>query len=265
MLCLSVRRLWTRDETLLAFELYFRLSYNQIRDNNPEVIRLANIIGRDPGAVEAKLFNIKNLDPYSIIRNETGLSHIGKIERGIWKEYQEDNYEIVQSMEELRDIHYREGVILAEGEEYFEGPAFGYDEERMQKTRRGQQFFRKGILANCEHKCCITGIDIPELIVASHIKPWKVCTDQEKVDTRNGLCLNRLHDGLFDRFQMTVTPEYRIVYSEAFTTKCSEHIFEQFFEKYEGRKINVPTRTLPGQDFIQYHNEQFAKKNKQSV
>lgn len=258
-----MRRNWSRDETLLAFELYFRLSPKEIRDTNAEIIGLAEKIGRVPGAVEAKLFNIQALDPYSI--DKKGLQNNAKMVYEIWDEYLDDKYGLIQEMCELRSLYSSENVVSAEGEEYLEGPAYGCDVKMMQKSRRGQQFFRNGVLANNDCRCCITGIDIPELIIASHIKPWCECSDQEKVDIRNGLCLNRLHDGLFDTFRMTVTPEYRVIYSEDFIKKCNEMIFEQFFKKYEGQKITLPIKTNLGLDFISYHNMRFTIKNDQSV
>jgi putative restriction endonuclease len=40
------------------------------------------------------------------------------------------------------------------------------------KVRRGQQFFRQAILSAYGVRCCISGINVPRLLVASHIKPW---------------------------------------------------------------------------------------------
>ena len=48
----------------------------------------------------------------------------------------------------------------------------GIEKERIVKTRVNQNFFRQTVLSAHNFSCCITGIDLPELLVASHIIPW---------------------------------------------------------------------------------------------
>lgn len=72
--------------------------------------------------------------------------------------------------------------------------------EREQKVnvRIGQGLFRTRIL-DFEQKCRLTGIANPRLLVASHIKPWRVSTPEERLDGANGLLLTPHVDRLFDR------------------------------------------------------------------
>ncbi|WP_394344956.1 HNH endonuclease [Changchengzhania lutea] len=49
----------------------------------------------------------------------------------------------------------------------------GKDKMRMIKTRVNQTFFRSSVLSEYNLSCCITGLKIPELLIASHIIPWK--------------------------------------------------------------------------------------------
>ena len=65
------------------------------------------------------------------------------------------------------------------------------------KSRIGQGQFRDDLLSKYK-KCVITGIDIPQVLVASHIKPWAVCDNKERLDVNNGLVLSATNDRLFD-------------------------------------------------------------------
>ena len=66
------------------------------------------------------------------------------------------------------------------------------------RARRGQGFFKMQ-LRRFEHKCRITGVSDPRLLIASHIKPWRDSSDFEKLDGNNGFLLSPHVDRLFDR------------------------------------------------------------------
>lgn len=71
--------------------------------------------------------------------------------------------------------------------------------ETVIQARRGQGVFRKNVEAR-ERACRLTGITNPALLIASHIKPWRVCkTAAERLDGANGLLLTPDADHLFDR------------------------------------------------------------------
>jgi putative restriction endonuclease len=80
------------------------------------------------------------------------------------------------------------------------------DVERTQlvKARRGQGIFRTNVRMN-ERRCRVTGTTNVAHLRASHIKPWKDCTDAEKLDGRNGLLLAPHVDHLFDRGWISFT------------------------------------------------------------
>ena len=69
----------------------------------------------------------------------------------------------------------------------------------IQKARVGQGQFRMMLLDAYKGTCPILGISQPELLVASHIKPWNACTNKERLDRNNGVLLSSLYDKLFDR------------------------------------------------------------------
>ena len=84
------------------------------------------------------------------------------------------------------------------------------------KTRIGQYFFRISVLNSYGHRCYVTGLSKSDLLIASHIKPWKVSDEHtERTNPRNGICLNLLHDKAFDRGLITITQDFRILVSNA--------------------------------------------------
>lgn len=71
--------------------------------------------------------------------------------------------------------------------------------ERLVVQRVGQGLFRTALLDYWQGRCCVTGLDVPELLRASHIKPWAKCeSDEERLDVHNGLLLAPHVDALFD-------------------------------------------------------------------
>jgi len=83
----------------------------------------------------------------------------------------------------------------------FEEPdAVTTDVETLVKQRRGQEKLREQLMEYWEGRCAVTEISTPELLVASHIKPWSMCdTAAEKLDLYNALLLNTALDRAFDQ------------------------------------------------------------------
>ncbi|MCO5114780.1 MAG: HNH endonuclease [Burkholderiaceae bacterium] len=77
--------------------------------------------------------------------------------------------------------------------------------ERLGVQRVGQGLFRGALLDYWQGKCCVTGLDVPALLRASHIRPWAQCdTDEQRLDVFNGLLLAPHLDALFDAGWITV-------------------------------------------------------------
>jgi len=83
----------------------------------------------------------------------------------------------------------------------------------MQKARRGQGIFKKHLLRDFGRRCAINGIETPCLLIASHIKPWEVCSHQERLNPLNGLLLSPIFDKLFDYGLMSFNADGRILIS----------------------------------------------------
>ena len=88
--------------------------------------------------------------------------------------------------------------------------------ERLVVQRVGQDIFRRGLLEYWDGRCAITGLDVPELLRASHIKPWADCdTDAERLDVFNGLLLAPHFDAAFDSGFITIAEDGTVVISDA--------------------------------------------------
>ena len=128
----------------------------------------------------------------------------------------------------------------------------GKDVLRSVKARVNQSFFRKMILASYNNQCCITGLDIPRLLIASHIKPWSA-DKNNRLNPCNGLCLNALHDKAFDTGLITVDVNNKIVISKAVKEHYSIESVNRYFEAYDNKTISLPDRFLPDNQFLEYH------------
>lgn len=71
------------------------------------------------------------------------------------------------------------------------------------RRRVGQDLYRQALLDFWEGRCAVTGLAVPELLRASHAKPWADATDAERLDVHNGLLLAVHLDALFDRGLLT--------------------------------------------------------------
>ncbi|MCX9154611.1 HNH endonuclease [Niveibacterium sp. 24ML] len=88
--------------------------------------------------------------------------------------------------------------------------------ERLVVQRVGQGIFRDALLDYWQGVCCVTGLAVPQLLRASHIKPWAKCdNDDERLDVFNGLLLAPHIDALFDGGWISFSDTGVVVISDA--------------------------------------------------
>jgi putative restriction endonuclease len=242
---------WTRDELILAINLYCKIPFGKIHDRNPDIIELANIIGRTPGAVGWKLANFASIDPSL---PQKGASNVSKLDRIVWKEFFESWEEMAFTSEDL--LAKKENLTLQKKFDFVEKMENKKGEEHVSlvKTRVNQNFFRQMILASYDNSCCITGISIPELLNASHIIPWTQ-DPKNRLNPRNGICLNALHDRAFDRGLITIGEDWRVIVSPKLLTHSNKTNNLGLITRFNNKKIKLPLRFLPDLTFIEYHRE----------
>jgi hypothetical protein len=95
--------------------------------------------------------------------------------------------------------------------------------ERLVRQRVGQQAFRQAMLDYWGGACAVTGVALPDVLRASHAKPWAECvSDAERLDVFNGFLLNANLDALFDRFLITFSDDGELVVSSSIADPTRE-------------------------------------------
>ncbi|MEQ6121477.1 HNH endonuclease [Reichenbachiella sp. MALMAid0571] len=251
------QRLWTREELILAINLYCKLPFGKLHKGNLEIIHLSNLIERTPSSVAYKLVNFASLDPSLQVRGIKGASNSSKLDKEIWDEFYLNWDEAAYESERL--LAYFEKKSFDDLEtEILLSQTEGKERESRIKVRVNQSFFRKTILASYNYKCCITGIDQPELLVAGHIKPWSL-DEKNRLNPRNGFAMNNLHDKAFENGLFTISPDYRIIVSKELK-KSKDKAIGEYFLQYDQKEIILPSKFLPDPEFLKYHNnERFRK------
>jgi len=251
---------WTRDELLVALNLYHKLTFGQLHHRNPAIVALAAKFGRTAGSVAMKLSNLASFDPALKLRGIKGLAGASALDRSIWNEFHADLDEAVPASEEaLRTLFHAAPesdleVLPAEGIRVRKRPPAGATETFANvKLRRGQDYFREAVLNNFAGRCGVTGLAVRDLLIASHILPWST-HPAERLNVRNGLCLSRLHDAAFDRYLITFDADLRLVLTPRLKEALSQRSVTENFGAYSGQRLLVPDdAALPDARFLADH------------
>lgn len=248
------QRLWTRDELILAINLYCKLPFGRLHYRNPEVIHLAHLIGRTPSSVALKLVNFASLDPSLQARGIKGASNASKLDKAVWDEFYHRWDALPYESEKLLAAFEHQSVETINDIDEIELPKEGVERERMVRVRVNQSFFRKTVLAAYDNTCCITGLRQPEMLIAGHIRPWGVDV-ANRMNPHNGVAINALHDRAFELGFITITPEYKIRVSSSILKRRDAQAAD-YFHRYDGAEMYQPHRFLPDPLFLKYHNEE---------
>jgi putative restriction endonuclease len=258
----SVR--WTREHALVALNLYGKLLFGQFHHNNPVIMDVASRMGRTPSSLAMKLSNLASLDPVQKARGIRGLSGASKQDREMWDEFHSNLNDLGPESEQLlhdlftkdddREVDFLErDKVRLERAPKLTQPSGPTETVASVRVRRGQQFFRQTVLNSYGVRCCISGINVPRLLVASHIKPWRDFPN-ERLDPRNGLCLSSLHDAAFDAGLITLDARLHVLLSGRLKSFFPQPILEQNFLPFEGITIRLPEKlTEPSSKFLSFH------------
>jgi putative restriction endonuclease len=257
---MPTRNLWTREELILAFNLYLKIPFGKMHSTNKEVILLANLIGRTPNSIALRLVNFASVDPVLKARGIKGMDGGTKIVQPIWDEFYTNQEELVFLSEKI--LAEKENSTI---ENKYQDLLFdikdlkGETVTREVKTRVNQSVFRQMVLANYTTKCAITGIDVPELLFASHIVPWSV-NEKERLNPENGICLSPLYDKAFDKGLIGINSNYEILISTTLKKKKETDFYKHHFSSVEHHKITEPVKYLPRKEFLEYHLDTIFEK-----
>lgn len=252
---------WTREHLLVALNLYCKLPFGSFDHRNSIIKEVAAKMGRSANSLAMKLSNFASLDPVHRARGVKGLESASKLDRMMWNEFQSNTLELgAESEQKLHDLftkdENKEVDFLAPDKVRIVPPSGPTEVQTTIKARRGQQFFRQAILRAYGIRCCISGINVPRLLVASHIKPWGDFPD-DRLNPRNGLCLSSLHDAAFDSGLITLDDRFKVVLSNSLQKFFPQPALEQNFLPFAGQPIRFPDKLAePDTNFLRYHREQ---------
>lgn len=242
---------WQEDELLLTLHLYCRISFGKLHQHNPDIIQLANIIGRTPSAVAMKACNFASLDPALA---QKGLQGASKADRDLWNAFRENSTNLAERAEELYETKVLPKESIAKPEKEIKIPQRETETLQTVKVRRVQQFFRRAVLESYNYRCAISGLVVPELLVASHIIPWAE-DESRRADPTNGIALNALYDKAFDRYLISFDENLQLVLSKQIKAKASDEIIRLYFLQFEGKTLEMPYRFTPDLHAIKTHNK----------
>lgn len=247
------RRLWTREELIVSLNLYLKLPFGKLHSGNPAIIQLASIIERTPSSVAMRLNNFASVDPILKNRGIGGLPGGRKQVEPIWNEFIDNKEELlflsekILASKEKKTIE-RKYAELLRGTEFLKGE----DKKREVRTRVNQNIFRQIVLANYDSRCSISGIDIPDLLVASHIVPWSK-NEEERLNPENGICLSPFYDKAFDKGYIAINEKFEILIASSLEKKNKEPYYKKYIQHVKGSKLTLPKKYLPKKEFLQFH------------
>jgi putative restriction endonuclease len=255
---MAVRSGWSRKQLLVAFKLYCQLPFGKFHHGNPEIIRCASTIGRTPSALAMKLSNIASLDPEITGTGRRGLTGASAADKAMWAEMHKDWKSFADQVESAAQAL---GVDDLQDETDLPGrmpelPASFVGTTRQVKSdaRVGQDFFRKCVLSAYSARCCISGLAVPQLLVASHIASWKD-DPNNRLNPRNGLCLSALHDKAFDSKLIYLNEHLEVKLSRMLARKKLDSFTQTAIASYEGHQIAIPEKFAPDLALVKQHRE----------
>lgn len=242
-------QLWTRDELILAFELYCRIPFQRTKATDSRVKELAAHLHRTPASVARKLGNFGAFDPQLAARDISGLTHGSKLDKVVWDEFHADWNGLILLANDLRS---QRDPAKAEPEAPTapNGPS---EKIASVKQRLHQAFFRDAVISSYSNRCCVTGIPLVECLVAGHIVPWSV-DEHRRADPTNGVCMSATFDRLFDSGLFTISDDLTLCVSKRVRVLKDQSVAELVAARH-GQKIIPPVRFYPDPVCLRWHRD----------
>ncbi len=241
---------WTETEIEKAIGLYIITPFGRLHQRNPDVIALSKELGRTPGSVALKLSNLASIDD---TLDRKGMANASALDRTVWSRCFETLIKSAAGLKSLEETDHHSGLADSTQDSFMIDEAIGVDVFRISSIRQGQRKFRKIISANYEGKCAVSGISRMELLIAGHISPWS-SDPENRLNPRNGILLNRLHDSAFENGLISFGDDGQILYSD----NLSEFDRSKLAEIESDGSLRQPTKFLPDPQLVSQHREKFG-------
>jgi hypothetical protein len=234
---------------IVALHAYCQIPFSKTTASNPDVIRVAEHLGRTPSSVARKLGNFGAFDPLLAMRGVSGLTHTSSMDRAVWSEFDGKWAELADQADRLIAGH----RLIEDGSLQGRLPEGPSEVTVTTNARRYQAFFRGTVLASYDYRCALCQIDLPPLLVASHIVPWST-NESLRADPTNGICLCALHDRALDRALITVLPDLTVRVAQRVLRSRNPSALSQL-GAYAGASILLPSRFAPSKDHLGWYND----------
>lgn len=244
---------WSREEHILAFNLYSQIPFGTIHIHNPKIQKLASLLDRSVGSVSRKLANFARLDPSLRERGIKGLPHGAKGEEDVWNEFAEYPEELAFESQKLLAEREGKSVEVVAQIQTDDLPPPGRERDAIVKVRVNQSFFRNRVLSAYEFRCCVTGLSIKSLLVAGHIVPWAV-DEKNRLNPRNGLCLNALHDRAFESHLIWIDRGFVVRTSNRLREEKQLSEAARWLLSFDGRPLILPAKFQPDPKLLLKHS-----------
>lgn len=128
------------------------------------------------------------------------------------------------------------------------------NKKRLINSRTGQGEYRKKLLEECPY-CPFTMVSDERLLVASHIKPWVLSNEKEKIDPKNGFMLTPTYDWLFDRGFITFEDNKKMLVSPWISPMNQKRL-----GIYTGKIIHNLPLDSKRKKYVKFHREHIFKR-----
>lgn len=236
-------RPWTEDEFILALELYFKIPFGSIGKTNPDIIKLAQLLGRTPSSIGMRLSNYAHIDPNL---SQGGLSGGGKNCEKYWDKYCNNltQLKIDAAISRIRIVENVDNQSISTKRIK--------DVDRLVEDMYNTKF-QDIILSNYNQTCAITRMAIPSLVTACHIVPSSY-NEENDLKADNGICLTILHAKAFVEGLIGIDEDYRMHISPRLKKYTFVNGYSSNFKRFDNQTISFSdVIAKPNPEFLNWH------------
>jgi len=241
---------------ILALNLYLKMPFGKMHRRNPQIEKLAKLLGRTANSVALRLVNYASCDPILQNRGIAGMSGGKKQCQPYWDEFYGNKEALL--FESERILAEYEGTTIeqkfAKNLKDIPKELKGEVKIREVKTRVNQDVFRQMVLSNFDGKCALSGIDLQDLLVASHIIPW-ADNEAERLNPENGICLSSLYDKSFDTGLISFDDDKRVLFSQRLLSNVGKDYYADIFEPIKGKELLPTFKYDVNLRFLEWHRD----------
>lgn len=241
---------WSREDIIIAYALYCVTPLEKINTSNKVIQQVSEIIPHSVSSIVMRMRNFQHVDS----KASQGLKNVARADRMIYEEFKHDFGALSLEAETLTGLAIFDSSPLQGAKPLSSLTNHG-------RVSRERHFFKQAVLAAYDDRCFISGCTLPQMLVASHIKPYSQCrSEADRVSPDNGICLNVFYDKAFDRGLITIVPSMKIYVSPIILNDINDSFTARWLASLDGMTLSQPTRFPPRKEFLEYHNTKIFRR-----